>query len=85
MQQVSSAIPSSSPARVSGQPLVLQDTAPPARAPARLKGTTVETAAHEDLKIPLLGTFFLTTFTHLDMLLLFNQLNFGTTYDHLLR
>ncbi|XP_047981047.1 uncharacterized protein LOC125222460 isoform X3 [Salvia hispanica] len=53
-QQVSLAIPSSSPARVSGQPLVLQDTAPPARAPARLKGTTVETAAHEDLKIPLL-------------------------------
>ncbi|XP_042007637.1 uncharacterized protein LOC121756209 isoform X1 [Salvia splendens] len=56
VQQVSLAIPSSRPARVSGQPLVLQDTAPPARAPARFKGTTAETAAHEgrDLKIPLL-------------------------------
>ncbi|XP_042047108.1 membrane protein of ER body-like protein isoform X2 [Salvia splendens] len=56
VKQVSLAIPSSSPAGVSGQPLVLQDSAPPARAPARLKGTTAETAAHEgqDLKIPLL-------------------------------
>ncbi|KAL1547329.1 hypothetical protein AAHA92_23820 [Salvia divinorum] len=52
VQQVSSAIPSSSPARVSGWPLVLQDTAPPARAPARLKGTTADEI--RDLKLPLL-------------------------------
>ena len=52
MQQVSSAIPSSSPARVSGQPLVLQDTAPPARAPAQLEGTTADEI--QDLKLPLL-------------------------------
>ncbi|KAL1539821.1 membrane protein of ER body 2-like isoform X4 [Salvia divinorum] len=65
MQQVSSGILSSGPARDSSQqPLVLQDTASPARTPERLLGTTAETAAHEGrdltlsnldhLKLPLL-------------------------------